>query len=572
MSLTRLAPDVAAVVLAAAALACGDRGPARRASAEPADLVFRNGAVYTVDAARSWAGTVAVRGGRIIYVGGDSLPAGLLGSKTEVVDLAGGMLLPGFQDGHVHLALGGLEFGECTLYLLETTREVTDSIAACAAARPSGWLRGIGWELPAFPHANPSKSLLDRIAPDRPAFMEAADGHSAWANSRALELAGIARDTPDPPDGRIERDPRTGEPSGTLRETAMDLVARLLPEPTDSELAAGLDRALAFAAERGLTTVMEALASEPLVRAYAVADRENRLSLRVVAALDGEPDSTGVEGVVRRLDQWRGRYATPRVRPSTAKLFEDGVIESRTAALLAPYLDRKGNAGEPVYPQPVLDSLVTALDRDGWQVHVHAIGDRAIRMTLDAFERARSANGTRDSRHTITHLQLIDPADQPRFRRLGVVANFEPFWANGDEYLTRLAEPALGPRRSRWLYPIGSMVRQGAIVSGGSDWTVSSLAPLDAIEVAVTHRPPGGRPKPPWQPEEVVDLPTAIAMYTINAAYQNHLDRETGSIEVGKLADLVVLERNLFEVPPGEVHAVRVMRTLLEGRTVFRRP
>jgi hypothetical protein len=260
------------------------------------------------------------------------------------------------------------------------------------------------------------------------------------------------------------------------------------------------------------------------------------------------------------------------VRPSTAKLFEDGVIESRTAALLAPYLDRKGNAGEPVYPQPVLDSLVTALDRDGWQVHVHAIGDRAIRMTLDAFGRARSANGTRDSRHTITHLQLIDPADQPRFRRLGVVANFEPFWANGDEYLTRLAEPALGPRRSRWLYPIGSMVRQGAIVSGGSDWTVSSLAPLDAIEVAVTHRPPGGRPKPPWQPEEVVDLPTAIAMYTINAAYQNHLDRETGSIEVGKLADLVVLERNLFEVPPGEVHAVRVMRTLLEGRTVFRRP
>ena len=220
----------------------------------------------------------------------------------------------------------------------------------------------------------------------------------------------------------------------------------------------------------------------------------------------------------------------------------------------------------------MLDSLVSALDRHGWQVHVHAIGDRAIRMTLHAFEQARSVNGERDARHTITHLQLIDPADQPRFRRLGVVANFEPFWANGDEYLTRLAEPALGPARSRWLYPIGSLVRQGAVVSGGSDWSVSSLSPLDGIQVAVTHRPPGGKPKPPWRPEEVVDLPTAIAMYTINAAYQNHLDRETGSIEVGKLADLVVLERNLFEVPPGELHAVRVIRTVLKGRTVFRRP
>jgi predicted amidohydrolase YtcJ len=572
VSLARLAPIGAVAIVAGAALACGDGAPARHAQAKPADLVFRHGAVYTVDAARSWASTVAVRAGHIVHVGGDSLPPGLIGPETEVVDLAGGMLLPGFQDGHVHLAMGGVDLGECTLFTLQTAHEVTDSIAACAAARPEGWLRGVGWELPAFPEANPSKSLLDRIAPDRPTYLEAMDGHSAWVSSRALELAGIRRDTPDPPDGRIERDPRTGEPSGTLRETAMDLVSRLLPERTDAELAAGLDRALALAAERGLTAVMEALASERILRAYAAADREGRLTLRVVAAADAEPDSTGAAGVVRRLGGWRARYATPRFWPAAAKLFQDGVIESRTAALLAPYLDRKDDAGKPIYSQQVLDSLVTALDRNGWQVHVHAIGDRAIRMTLDAFEQARSVNGGHDARHTITHLQLIDPADQPRFRRLGVVANFEPFWANGDEYLTRLAEPALGPARSRWLYPIGSLVRQGAVVSGGSDWSVSSLAPLDGIQVGVTHRPPGGKPKPPWRPEEVVDLPTAIAMYTINAAYQNHLDRETGSIEVGKLADLVVLERNLFEVPPGELHAVRVMRTVLEGRTVFRRP
>jgi predicted amidohydrolase YtcJ len=568
MSLIRLGSGgIGAATVVLVALGCHKAAPDR----PPADLVLRNGAVYTVDAARSWARTVAVREGRIVHVGGDSLPSGLIGPETEVVDLAGGMLLPGFEDGHVHLLLGGVELGECTLYTLENAAAVLDSITACAAARPDGWLRGVGWELTAFPGANPSKAALDRIAADRPAFMEAADGHSAWANSRALELAGITRDIPDPLDGRIERDPRTGEPSGTLRETAMDLVSRLLPERTDAELTAGLERALPLAAERGITTIMEALASESLLRAYASADRAGRLTLRVVVAADAEPDSTGVEGVVRRLGEWRSQYSTPRVRPSTAKLFEDGVIESGTAASLEPYLDRKGDAGKPIYSQPVLDSLATALDRNGWQVHVHAIGDRAIRMTLDAFEHARLASGARDARHTITHLQLIDPADLPRFRQLGVVANFEPFWANGDEYLTRLAEPALGPKRSRWLYPIRSLVEEGAVVSGGSDWSVSSLAPLDGIQVAVTHRPPDAPDQPTWRPEEAVDLPTAIAMYTINAAYQNHLERETGSIEVGKLADLVVLERNLFDVPADELHAVRVMRTFLEGKAIYQR-
>jgi predicted amidohydrolase YtcJ len=554
----------------AVVLACGGEPPAQRVT-EAADLVLRKGAVYTVDADNRWARSVGVRGGRIVHVGGEELPPGLIGPRTEVVDLHGGMLLPGFQDGHVHLLLGGVELGECALFTLETAATVVDSIASCAAARPEGWLRGVGWELPAFPEGNPSKAVLDRIAPGRPALLESADGHSAWVSSRALELAGITRDTRDPPDGRIERDPRTGEPTGTLRESAIGLVSRLLPERSAPELAAGLDRALRLAAERGITSILEASATEASLAAYAAADRAGRLTVRVVAAARAEPDSAGVDGVVRRLREWRTRYATPRVRPSAAKLYQDGVIESGTAALLSPYLDRNGDAGTPIHPQSELDSLVAALDRDGWQLHVHAIGDRAVRMSLDAFERSRSSGGALEARHTITHLQLIDPDDLPRFRSLGVVANFEPFWANGDEYLTRTAEPSLGPARSRWLYPIASVAKQGAVVSAGSDWSVSSLAPLDGIEVAVTRRPPGGRSRRPWRPEEVVDLSTAIAMYTINVAYQNHMERETGSIEVGKLADLVVLDRNLFEVSPGEVHAVRVMRTLLEGRTVFRR-
>ncbi|MGH7526643.1 MAG: amidohydrolase, partial [Gemmatimonadales bacterium] len=293
------------------------------------------------------------------------------------------------------------------------------------------------------------------------------------------------------------------------------------------------------------------------------------LTLRVVAASDAE--AAPVDSLLPLLQAWRARYASPRVRPIAVKLFADGVIEARTAALLAPYLDRRGDAGRPNYDQPALDRLAAALDRDGFQIHVHAIGDRAVRMTLDAFEHARKLNGSRDARHAMTHLQLIDPPDIPRFRALGVVANFEPLWANGDEYLTELAEPALGPTRSRRQYPIASLVRSGAVVSGGSDWSVSSLDPLDAMEVGITHREPGRAGRTAWNPAERVDLPTMIALYTINAAYALHQDRETGSIEVGKLADLVVLERNLFEIAPEEIHAVPVARTLLEGKTVYRR-
>jgi predicted amidohydrolase YtcJ len=547
------------------------RGPISGAERAPpaSDLVLRGGAVYTVDAARSWASAIGIRGGRIVYVGGDSLPPGLVGPATKVVDLAGRMVLPGFQDGHVHPISSGVELGQCNLHSATTATAVADTIRAYAAAHPDlPWILGSGWELPLFPGGNPSKAVLDRLVADRPAVLKAADGHSSWVNSRALALAGITRDTPDPSNGRIERDRRTGEPSGTLRESAMDLVARILPPPTDAELAAGLARAQEQANEFGITSVFVAWADEADLRTYAAADRAGTLRLRVVAAM--EADSADEKDLLKRLRDWRTRFATRRVRPIAVKLFQDGVIEARTAAMLAPYLDRKNDAGTPIHDQPTLNRLAAALDRDGFQIHVHAIGDRAIRMTLDAFEFARKQNGARDNRNTITHLELIDPADIPRFRPLGVVANFEPLWASGDEYLTRLTEPALGQARSRWLYPIASVIRTGAVVSGGSDWSVSSLNPLEGIEVGITHREPGDR-RPPWHPAERVDLPAMLALYTINAAYANHQERETGSIEPGKLADLVVLDRNLFELPPAQIHQARVTWTLLEGETVFQR-
>jgi predicted amidohydrolase YtcJ len=535
-----------------------------------ADLVFRHADVYTMDAVRSWASAVAVRNGRIVYVGSDSLPPALIGEHTEVVDLRGRMVLPGFQDGHVHPISSGIDLGECSLDDLATAESLADSIRSCARSRPDlPWVRGGGWQLPLFRNANPSKLLLDQAVPDRPAILYAADGHSAWVNSKALQLAGITEQTPDPPNGRIERDPRTREPSGTLREDAIALVARIVPPRTDQELAAGLARAQKLANGFGITTIFSAATDEADLRAYSDAEKKGSLTLRVIAAIHlGDPLQ---DSMLPKLRELRARFASARVHPTAVKLFADGVIESRTAALLAPYLDRLGDSGIAVYDPAALKDLAVALDKEGLQIHVHAIGDRAIRMTLDALAYARTRNGPRDSRHGITHLQLIDPKDVPRFRDLGVVANFQALWANGDEYLTKLTEPALGRQRSRWLYPIASVVRSGAVVSGGSDWSVSSLNPLDAIETGITHRPPGDTTQPAWNPIERVDLPTMLAMYTINAAYANHMERETGSIEVGKLADLIVLERNLFHAPPDEIHSVRVMRTLLEGETVFTR-
>jgi predicted amidohydrolase YtcJ len=522
-----------------------------------------------MDAARSWAGAVAVRRGRIIYVGPDTVPPDLIGPGTAVVDLRGGMLLPAFQDAHVHLIDGGVDLGDCEVSEAENAAAVTAAIRACATAHPEWrWVRGAGWQLPYFPDGNPGKALLDTLVPDRPAFLWAADGHSAWANTRALALAGITRDTPDPADGRIERDPHTREPTGTLRETAAELVARVLPARTDAELAAGLDRAQRLALSFGITTIFDADAGEPELRGYTAADRAGRLRLRVVAAMDGSGSGDTMLG---RLRDWRTRFTTANVHPTAVKLYQDGVIEARTAAMLAPYLDRAGDAGRPIRDQATLDAVTRALDRAGYQIHVHAIGDRAIRMTLDALEQLAAANGPRDRRPGIAHLELIDPADIPRFRRLGVVANFQARWANGDEYLTKMTEPALGPTRNRWLYPIESVARTGAVLAGGSDWSVSSLDPLEAIEVGVTHREPGDTVTPPWNPAERVDLATMLAMYTINAAWAMHQERETGSIEVGKLADLIVLDRDLFALPAGRIHEAKVVRTLYEGQTVYQR-
>jgi len=557
-------------------------------------MVFRGGVVYTVDESQPRAEGVAVRDGRIVFVGSAEEASDFVGPETEVVELAGRMLLPGFIDTHVHPVSGGIELGECDLNPAATRDEVIRIVADCAArmdaealertagnsastgADPSApaWLRGGGFQLPFFPNGAPPAALLDSLVPNRPAYLTSADAHTAWVNTRALELAGITATTPDPlPDGIIVRTP-DGSPQGTLRESAMELVARLLEERSEAAVRAGLDRGLELAARFGITTVHEASASPAFARAYASAEREGRLTARAVVALRVDPErgTEQIPELVALRDETRGRL----VRPVAAKIFLDGVIEGGTAALLEPYLDQPGSRGALNLPPDSLNALVAALDDAGFKVHVHAIGDRAIRVALDAFEAAstRASSETADrteSRHIIAHIQLFDPADLPRFQALGVVASFQPLWAYADTYIVDLTEPRLGPERARWLYPIRSLMETGAIVAAGSDWSVTSMDPLRAIEVALTRRDPDLDAGEPWIPEERVGLEAMLRAYTLNGAMAGDMEEETGSISVGKSADLVVLDTDLFSVPPERISDARVELTLFEGRVVYRR-
>ncbi|RPJ00560.1 MAG: amidohydrolase [Candidatus Aminicenantes bacterium] len=560
---------VALALIAAAlflAVSCTGGRPAG-----PADLILTNAAVATMAARQPRAEALVVADGKIVFVGDSRKAMMRRGSSTRIVDLGGRLVLPAFQDSHIHLVMGGVELLACNIAELGTKEAVFARIREYAAAHPDlPWITGGGWALPLFPQANPRKEDLDALVPDRPVVLDSADGHSCWANSRALALAGVTRDTPDPAGGRIERDPKTGEPTGTLRESAAGLVESRVPALGPVEYINGLKAGLAMANRFGIASIIEARADGDILEAYAALDRAGELSVRVLASLQVDTGRGASEA--RRLASLRRRYTGTRLKATAAKIFADGVIEPHTAALLEPYVDLPGDRGTPLLEPEAFDALARALDQAGFQIHVHAIGDRAIRMSLDAFEAAGRANGFRDMRHHIAHLELIDPADIPRFKRLGAAANFQALWAYPDTYITDLTLPILGPARSRWLYPIGSVAATGAVIAGGSDWSVSSMNPLEAIQVAVTRRDPAAGPGEAWIPEEKVDLATMLRAYTVNGAWLSHEEKWRGTLEAGKAADLIVLDRDLFAIPSSEIGRARVLLTLLDGREVFRDP
>lgn len=561
-------------VLVAAGIAIFHSAPAGSSGPAPADLVFTNAAAYTVNAADEWAEAVAINGDRISWVGDSADAAARIGPQTRVIDLGGRMLLPAFQDAHVHPLTSGVDFLQCPLYDFSTAEEYVAEVARCAHRDPaSPWIIGAGWLLSAFPpNGIPDKSLLDAAVPDRPVVLTSADGHSTWVNSKALEIGGIDRDTPDPLNGRIDRDPASGEAVGSLQEpSAADLVLRHAPPLSDEFLERALRYAVQLLNGLGITAWQDAsiaVGADPFRRleTYRRVDADGGLTVRAVHSLLWD-NNAGLEQIDALL-RARREYTAGNINAGTVKIFADGVIEAQTSALLDDYLDRPGYRGELQVPRPLLLEAVTRLDAAGFQVHIHAIGDAAIRAALDAFEQARRANGTNDLRHHIAHIELIHPDDQPRFAQLGVTANFQPLWAFADPYIVDLTIPRLGPGRTPWIYPIAGVLASGGRVAFGSDWSVSSVNPLEGIEVAVTRMGPNGETATPFLPEQRIGLADAIAAYTLNAAYVNHLDDRTGSIEAGKLADLIVLDRNLFRIDPAQISETRVLLTLLGGRPV----
>lgn len=541
------------------------------------DVAFVGGSIFTAGQAASRPAAVAIAQGRIAAIGTDDDLRELIGPQTEVIDLGGGLLVPGFQDAHIHPVMAGIGMLRCDLHHCSSADDTLATIAAYAEQHPDlSWIVGSGWSMEHFPGGTPTRQMLDAVVPDRPAYFPNRDVHGVWVNTRALELAGITDATFDPPDGRIEREP-DGFPSGTLHEGAGDLVGRLLPEVTRDEQLEGLAVAEEYLFSLGITSWQDAAVGDmfgqrDLLPVYVDAASEGSLRARVVGSLwwDRARSSDQIADLVER----RGAGGVGRFRPTTVKIMLDGVIENCTAAMLEPYEDgcgcRTENDGLDFVDPIGLKEYVTLLDAAGFQVHFHALGDRAVRHALDALEAARTTNGPSDGRHHLAHLQVVHPHDLPRFSALGATANIQSLWAAHDPQMDELTIPFLGEERTGWQYPFAALEQCGTHLAAGSDWSVTSANPLHGIHVAVNRQVPGEGETAPLIASQALSLSSAFAAYTAGSAWINHHEDRTGHLGVGMLADLAVLDRDPFAGPPAAISDTSVTHTFIEGECVFR--
>jgi predicted amidohydrolase YtcJ len=542
----------------------------------PADLLLTGGRVWTADTERPWAEAIAIGDGRILYVGNAAGAARHRGPKTQTVALGGRLVVPGFDDSHIHLMSGALSLERVDLIEDQTLAGVQARVRAFAAAHPgSPWVLGRGWLYGSFPGGLPTKQQLDAAVADRPAYMECYDGHSGWANSKALALAGITRDTKDPVGGAIVRDPATGEPTGALKEAATALVESKIPLPGAEERYQLLLRALRLLNSQGITSVQDAGytpaqldADLPLLER---ALREDQLTVRITAAVQMGPGK--VDGPISRAVALAKVHTGPRLRFGSVKGFVDGVIEAHTAAMLEPYSDDPSQGtGKPNWEPAALDAAVTAADRAGLQVYLHAIGDRGVRMALDAHEAALRANGRPDRRGRIEHIETISPADYPRFRALGVIASMQPLHANPDQNNVDVWSRNIGPERASRGFSWRNIEKAGGRLAFGSDWPVVTSAVTRGLYCAVARKTKEGAPPGGWLPELAVSLESALRHYTIDGAYASFEEAEKGSIAAGKRADLVVLSEDLFRQPPEAILKAKVLLTVMDGRAVHHDP
>ena len=527
-------------------------GPCVSQAADAPELVVTNAHIHTQDAAHRVVEALAVRGATILATGSDADMRSLAGPQTRIVDLGGRVVLPGLIDAHIHPAQSAQDLDKCNLH----DRELSAAFASALVL---------------------SRAELDGMRSDGPLVLESADGHSSWGNSAALAAAHIDRNSRDPLGGRIERDSQ-GDPTGALRDAAAETLSAAIPTPPLAVRAERLERAFALMSATGLTSVQDAAVGDPEMSLYKQLYDRHRLRMRVRGCFYLTDLAAPADKVVAAATAFRDKWKVDPdyLRADAVKIFADGVIEfpTQTAALLSPYLDGRGhpttNTGPSYFQQDNLNRIVAGIDAAGMTVHVHAIGDRAVRQSLDAFAYARAQGFGSDNRDQIAHLQLINPADFPRFEALAVIANFQLQWATYDpSYIEKATVPYLGPERSRYLYPARSLLDAGARIAGGSDWGVSTFNAFEAMEHAVTRSL--GRGAKPLLPEQSVPLTVMVDAYTINAAYALRQEKTTGSLEPGKRADFIVLDRDIFAIDPFELHATRVLATYLDGRELLRR-
>ena len=549
-----------------------------QSSRRTADIVLLHAHIYTVNVRQPWAEALAVGDGKILAVGTDHQIAAYRGASTKVVDGKGRLVLPGFTDCHAHFLDGSFTLQQVNLDDAKTINEIVQRVKLYADAHPKDpWVLGRGWMYPVFGASGlPDKKYLDAILPGRPVYLESYDGHTWWANSKALEAAHITGDTPNPPGGEIVRDPATGQPTGAVKEDAADaVVRRAIPEPSREAKLQAMRAGMKHANQFGVVRVHvpgSVYAHQDDLLSFDLLDdlrRSGELTLRFYLAYRLDPPEMSDRQQAEIL-QMRDRYHDDWIAAGAAKFFLDGVIETHTAAMLAPYSNAPSLSGDLLWDAEKYKGFVAELDEHGIQVFTHAIGDRAIRVALDAYEAAAKKNGTKDARHRIEHIEDASAVDIPRFGRLGVIASMQPLHAYPDEDALKSWQPSVGAERAQRAWAWHGIQAAGGVLAFGSDWPIVTLSPWPGLQNAVTRETTEGQPKGGWIPAQRISLAEAIKGYTLNAAFAGHREKTEGSLEPGKLADMIVVSQDVFKVDPLKIGETRVLLTMVGGHVVYR--
>jgi predicted amidohydrolase YtcJ len=546
--------------------------PVAAESSQTADVILVNARIYTVNPQQAWADAIAVQGDKILAVGERARIETYRGKTTKVIDAQGRLVLPGFTDCHIHFMDGSLGLTRVDLNGAGTVAEIQKRVKAYADSHPQEpWIQGMGWTYPTFkPSGLPDKKILDEVVPDRPVYLVAFDGHTSWANSKALAVAGVDGNTPDPPNGKIVRDEK-GEALGALKESAGDLIDAKIPKPTRSERLDALRKGIHEANKAGLVRVHSAGQDFEYLDLYSDLRKSGELTLRFYIAYFLNPPGL-TPAINKQIEDARRLYNDNLISGGVVKTMLDGVVEAHTAAMLAPYSDDPSQSGKLFWDPDQYKATVADLDSRGLQIFTHAIGDRAVRLALDAYQNAAAVNKTNDARPRIEHIETISTQDIDRFGKLGVVASMQPLHSYPDEDTLSIWVRNIGPERATRPWVWRSIEQKGGVLAFGSDWPVVTLNPWPGVQTAVTRQTSDGEPVGGFVPQQRLSLDDTIRAYTLGAAFAGRREKTEGSLETGKLADFIVLDRDLFKIEPSEIGKTQVLLTVVGGKVVYESP